>query len=100
MENPSKNGGAASSSCSVRKESSAVSQYSFRDKIISPRFCDNVIQITKDSPHVSFSEFLDKENLRWHCFNPMNCDHAILIGGAMVSCRVRTAMLKGQEPAL
>jgi hypothetical protein len=100
MESPSKHGGAASPVCQGKEGASAVSQYSLTDKIVSPRFCDHVLQIKTDSSHVSFAEFIDRSNLRWHCFRPLTCDHAIMIGGSMVSCRVRTAMLKGSEKEL
>ena len=66
---------------------------------IVPRFCIDVIQIAKDSPHVSFSEFIDRAGFRWHCFQPMTCDHAIVMHGAMISCRLRTAMLNESEKA-
>lgn len=64
---------------------------------IVPRFCESVIQIARDSPHVSFSEFIDRAGLRWHCLKPMTCDHAVVCGGALISCRVRTAILNNAE---
>ena len=100
MEVPSKIGGAASSASQSQKGNDAESKYSFTDKIVSPRFCEHVIQITIDSPHTSFSEFLDRDGLRWHCFQPMTCDHAIVVNGSIVSCRVRTAQLNSPELAL
>jgi hypothetical protein len=99
MEDPSKIGGAATSTVQSQKVDSAKSKYS-PENIIVPRFCNHVLQIKIDSPHVSFAEFIDRDNLRWHCFSPLTCDHAIVIGGAMVSCRVRTAILNGQNQEL
>jgi len=100
MESPSEIGGAVSSASQSQKGNDAESKYSLKDKIISPRFCDHVLQIRVDSPHVNFAEFIDRDNLRWHCFCPLTCDHAIVIGGSMVSCRLRTAMLNEKETDL
>jgi hypothetical protein len=95
MERPSKNGGAASSTDQGKKGNDAVSEYSSKNIIISP-FCDHVRQTDLAYSPVTFSDFMDSQGINWHCHRPMKCDHAIVIGGSMVSCRLRTAQLKGE----
>ena len=102
MESQLKNGGAASSASQSEKENDADSKYS-PENINLPEFCNHVRIVipangSGERPFV-FNEFKDSIGLTWFCFRPLSCEHAIVREGKLVSCRVRTASLKGTKTA-
>ena len=102
MESLSKNGGAASSASQSEKGNDAESKYS-PENINLPEFCNHVrivipVNGSGERPFV-FNEFKDSIGLTWFCFRPLSCDHAVVREGKLVSCRVRTASIKGTKTA-
>ena len=102
MESPSKSGGAASPVCEGKEGANAESKYS-PENINLPEFCNHVRIVipangSGERPFV-FNEFKDSIGLTWFCFRPLSCEHAIVREGKLVSCRVRTASLKGTKTA-
>lgn len=96
MEGPSKIGGAASPDCSGKEGDSAKSQLSRKNKNVSP-FCDDCRQVEPTCQFTSFRQFVDRQGFMWFCFKPLTCPHAIVLNGAIASCRVRTAQLNQAE---
>jgi hypothetical protein len=94
MVDTPKNGGAASQVCQGKEGASAEIELSRKNKNVSP-FCDNCRP--GDIQYASIREFTDRRGDIWHCFKPFTCEHAIILGGAIASCRVRTAQLNLAE---
>jgi hypothetical protein len=90
MENTPKNGGAASPVVRRKEGASAGIELSQKTKNVSP-FCDDCRP--GDIQYASIRDFTDREGFVWHCFKPFTCEHAIILDGAIASCRVRTAAL-------
>lgn len=53
-------------------------------------FCDNCRSVMSNEPGDD-KTFFDSLGYRWRCYNPLHCDHAIVLHGVMHSCRVRTS---------
>jgi hypothetical protein len=99
MESPSKNGGAASQFCDRNEGTSAKPQLSQENKNISP-FCKDCKPINPTLLPTSFRIFIYRAGFTWLCSKPMTCEHSIVLGGAIASCRVRTAQLNEAEAQL
>jgi hypothetical protein len=96
MEDTPKNGGAASPDCQGKEGASAEIELSRKSKNVSP-FCKDCR--TDDIQYASIREFTDRHGYVWHCFKAFTCEHAIILDGAIASCRVRTAELNAEEAA-
>lgn len=96
MERPSKIGGAALQVCRGKEGTDAKTELKSEQKNVSP-FC-----LTSKPVHIgelpnSFRVFVDRRGFAWLCEKPLTCDHAIILNGAIASCRVRTAQLNEAE---
>ena len=98
MDEPSKNGGAASQVCQGKEGASAEIELSRENKNISP-FCKDCRPVNPQQVP-TFREFTDRHGYVWHCFKPFTCTHAIIMDGSIYSCRVRTAELNAAEKEL
>ena len=96
MVDTPKNGGAASPDCQGKEGTDAEIELSRKTKNVSP-FCKDCRP--GDIQYTSIREFTDRHGFTWHCFKPFSCEHAIILHGAIASCRVRTAALNEQEAA-
>lgn len=99
MVEPSKIGGAASPVCSGKEGASAKTQLSPENKNVSP-FCQDCRSVAPGLLTTSFRTFTDRQGFTWLCEKPLTCDYAIILGGAIASCKVRTSQLNKQEKEL
>jgi hypothetical protein len=99
MGEPSKIGGAASPDCLGKEGTDARSQLSQENKKVSP-FCRDCKPIAPGLLSTSFRIFTDRVGLTWLCEKPLTCDYAIVLNGAIASCRVRTVQLNAAEKEL
>ncbi len=74
-------------------ENTGVPEYRLKTKNVSP-FCDDCRP--GDLANLGIRDFTDNEGKTWHCFKAFSCDHAVLSIGKIVSCRVRTAQIRGE----
>ena len=59
------------------------------DPVLVP-FCKHVESVTTDQLGTSFRIFSDRIGMCWKCLTPLTCPHAIVMEGAIYSCRVRS----------
>lgn len=71
-------------------------QLSKPDTLLSP-WCENCVPVPDSHFGSSFRVFRDATGKCWKCFMPLTCDHAIVIHGAMHSCRVRSREIHEAE---
>lgn len=96
MERPSKIGGAASPDCIGKEGTDAKIESQSEQKNISP-FCLTSKPVHPGELPSSFRVFVDRRGFAWLCEKPLTCDHAIILNGAIASCRVRTTQLNIEE---
>jgi hypothetical protein len=99
MESPSKIGGAASPVCLGKEGTDAKTELKSEQKNISP-FCKDCKPVHPGELSTSFRVFIDRLGYTWLCAKPLTCDYAIILGGAIASCRVRTVQLNEAEKEL
>ncbi len=73
-------------------------QLSGPDLLLVP-VCDHSEQVEPGEFGKSFRVFKDRLGKCWKCFMPMTCDHAIVMNGAIHSCRLRTHQISELESA-
>lgn len=53
-------------------------------------FCEHAVPVKPEELRNSFRIFTDSIGQSWKCFMPLTCDHAVVINGTIISCRVRS----------
>lgn len=96
MEDPSKIGGAALQVCRGKEGTDAKTELKSEQKNISP-FCQDCRSVNPGQMSTSFRIFIDRAGFTWLCSKPLTCPHAIVLNGAIASCRVRTSQLNAAD---
>jgi len=61
------------------------------------RFCNRCNQVDPLERNHDYRVFVDRVGNGWRCEIPFHCVHAIVMGGQIHSCRVRTAFLNAES---
>ena len=69
------------------------------DDLLLTSICDRCEPATPDQFGTSFRVFKDRIGKCWRCLMPLTCSHAIVMHGAIHSCRVRTSQINDLEKA-
>lgn len=69
------------------------------DPVLVP-FCKHVESVTTDQLGTSFRIFSDRIGMCWKCLTPLTCPHAIVMEGAIYSCRVRSSEINEIQSGL
>lgn len=69
------------------------------DPVLIP-FCDHVQPVSPSEIGTSFRIFSDRIGMCWKCLTPLTCPHAIVMEGAIYSCRVRSSEINEIQSGL
>ena len=56
--------------------------------------CENCNPVPFDLLGTSFRVFRDRTGQCWWCHRTLTCDHAVVMGDAICSCRVRSSQIR------